>query len=88
MYLAIILCTISVSGHFLFVFDTNQRKRELNITSPEIDPRFIDTNNDQFCTLSLALRTHPRQNGNISVLIQEGNRTKVIMNQLNIDDDG
>lgn len=70
----------------MLIYDTNQRKRELNITSPEIDPGYFDeTNVNDFCTLSLALNTYPKQSGNISVMILEGNRTKVIVNRLNID---
>ncbi|XKL67743.1 hypothetical protein PGB90_003234 [Kerria lacca] len=84
-----LLVVIDRKGHYLFVFDTNQRKKELNITSPEINPAYFDKNiDDVICSLSLALNTFPKQTGNVSVLIQEGNRTKVIANRLNIDDVG
>ncbi len=86
--LSLLLFYFFVPGHFLFIFDTSQRKRELNVTSPEIDPMYFDKNIEESCTLSLALNTYPKHTGNISVLIQEGNRTKVIANHLNIEDTG
>ncbi|XP_065200377.1 leukocyte tyrosine kinase receptor-like isoform X2 [Planococcus citri] len=74
-------------GHFLLIFDTNERNTEFNLTSIEINPAYFDKNVNEICTLSFAMHTNAAHMGNISILIQEGNRTKVIANHINTEDE-